>query len=116
MTDLLIHPVPAAPPAAPRVGRDVVDVAAGALTDSVAHDLAVVVAPSTGRFLAAVEPGERVAAGAVLGHVTGARGRADAVVAPVAGAVTDLLARPRQLIHRGVGLVWLERSGVAEAA
>jgi predicted deacylase len=116
MTDLLTHPLPAAPAAPPRPAPEVADLPAGALSDSVAHDLAVVVAPSTGRFRTAVEPGSRVGRGALLGHVTGGGGRADVVRAPVAGVVADLLARPKQLVHRGDGLAWLQRTGAAEAA
>jgi predicted deacylase len=107
MTDVLTRrPSPAPPePAVP----DEADAPGSALSCSVAHDLAVAVAPSTGRFRPAVQPGAHVPGGTVLGHVTGGGGRADAVVTPVPGIVADLLARPMQLVYRGQGLAWLQR-------
>lgn len=84
------------------------------LNGTVAEALAVAVAPSTGRF----HPAEvdEVACGTILGHVTGGKGRADAVMAPVHGAIAKLLVRPGQLVSRGQGLVWLQRGPDALAA
>jgi biotin carboxyl carrier protein len=86
----------------------VIDPPSSSLAGTVAEDLVLVVAPATGRF----RPSgiEAVAPGHLLGHVTGGQGRADAVVAPAAGAVARLLVRPNQLVMRGQGLVWLRRS------
>ena len=84
-----------------------VDAPTSSLRGTVAESLALAVAPSTGRF----QPVRTVAvqAGETLGFITGGKGRADEVVAPVAGAVARLLVRPGQLVTRGQGLVWLER-------
>jgi biotin carboxyl carrier protein len=112
MTDLLTR----MPPAPPATVADEAAAPGTALAGSVAHDLAVVVAPTTGRFRPAVEPGAAVVPGTVLGHVTGGGGRADAVVTPVAGLVADLLARPKQLVYRGQGLAWLQGDAVMEVA
>lgn len=86
------------------------DVPESALSDSVAHDLGVVVAPAMGRFRPIVDHG-LVQAGQLLGHITGGRGRADEVRVPVDGELRDLLVRPGQLVARGEGLVWLQRIG-----
>jgi biotin carboxyl carrier protein len=100
MTDLLTRidvPLPGALDAPP-----------SALSGSVAEDLVLAVAPSTGRF----QPSgaQRPDRGELLGHVTGGRGRADAVIAPVPGEVARVLVRPGQLVAKGQGLVWLCRS------
>lgn len=76
---------------------------------TVADRLAVAVAPSTGRFVPAVEAPASVRAGDVLGHITGGNGRADAVVAPIGAELREMLARPGQLVGLGQGLAWLER-------
>jgi biotin carboxyl carrier protein len=103
MTTLLVPDVPAAarPPDPP----------AAALAGSVAEGLVLAVAPATGRFRPLA--GEWVSGGGLLGHVTGGRGRADAVLAPVAGRVAGLLVRPGQLVRRGQALVWLQREVTA---
>jgi biotin carboxyl carrier protein len=89
------------------------DPPAAALHGTLAAGLVLAVAPSTGRFRPA--HGTTVAGGALLGHVTGGRGRADAVIAPERGEVAGLLARPGQLVRRGQPLVWLRRSAEAAA-
>jgi biotin carboxyl carrier protein len=107
MTDVLLRPAPSADDAPPSA----LDVPATSLTGTLAEALALVVAPTTGRFrpteVDAVRPGE------VLGHITGGRGRADAVVAPVGGEVARLLVRPGQLVRAGQQLVWLRAAEVA---
>ena len=83
------------------------DAPSSCLHGTVAEALALAVAPSTGRFRPA--EGGTVERGTVLGHITGGKGRADAVLAPVGGEVARLLVRPGQLVSRGQGLVWLQR-------
>ncbi len=90
-----------------------VDAPSSSLRGTVAESLAVAVAPSTGRFQPVRVPS--VAAGETLGFITGGKGRADEVVAPVAGTVARLLVRPGQLVSRGQGLVWLQRSDEGQA-
>lgn len=97
MAELLTAP---GPPVSPPHG--------GAFVGTVAECLALVVAPSTGRFRPDSRV-ERVLSGHLLGHVTGGRGRADEVRTPVSGRVRALLARPGQLVRAGQGLAWLER-------
>lgn len=105
MTSLLTRtPTPTGTQVGP---PSVLDPPASCLDGSVAERLALVVAPSTGRFHPAAEGTTRP--GEVVGHITGGQGRADAVVAPVAGEITRLLVRPGQLVSRGQGLVWLQR-------
>jgi predicted deacylase len=82
---------------------------AASFRGTVADRLGLVVAPTTGRFEPASEPG-RVTAGQLLGHITGGRGRADEVRTPVDAWLKDMLVRPRQLVRRGQALAWLERS------
>lgn len=89
---------------------------ASALRGTVAEELVVLVAPTTGRFRPHEDPvGRWYELGALLGHVTGGKGRADEVVAPVSATVADLLVRPGQLVHQGQGLAWLRRptAGIA---
>lgn len=87
-------------------------VATPELAGTVAEHLAVVVAPSTGRFRPAADLGTaRIAAGELVGHITGGRGRADEVRSPVDAAHGDLLARPGQLVAKGAGLLWMVRHG-----
>jgi multidrug efflux pump subunit AcrA (membrane-fusion protein) len=74
-----------------------------------AETLGLVVAPTTGRFEPTTVTG-RIRAGDLLGHITGGRGRADEVRAPVDARLKDLLVRPRQLVRRGQALAWLEVS------
>jgi biotin carboxyl carrier protein len=76
---------------------------------TVAESLAVVVAPSTGRFRPETTL-DHVEKGHVIGHVTGGRERADEVRMPIAGQVRALLARPGQLVYAGQALAWLDRS------
>ena len=111
---------------------------AAAFDGTTAERMVLAVAPTTGRFRPADEvahavhgakaaharhegheghegraaQGRTVPAGRVLGHVTGGRGRADAVMAPSAGRVHRLLARPGQLVFAGQALVWMERPAV----
>jgi hypothetical protein len=63
----------------------------------------IVVAPSRGRFLPSVTDGP-VTVGQVLGHVTGAHGRRDAVLAQNAGHLKATLRLPRQPVRCGTGL------------
>lgn len=80
---------------------------------SVAAALAVVVAPSSGRFQPLAAPvRRRVLTGQLLGHVTGGRGRADEVRSPLDGVVQDLLVRDGQIVRRGQGLIWLNREAI----
>lgn len=98
-------------PAAPEHGEP-----ASALLGTVAEDLAIVVAPATGRFRPAGDLyGRRFERGALIGHVTGGGGRADAVHAPARATVADLLVRPGQLVRQGQGLAWLHRAGSESA-
>lgn len=90
---------PTAPPA-----RDI-----DTLTGTGADGLGLVVAPTTGRFEPTPVSG-RVRAGDLLGHITGGRGRADEVRAPVDAWLESLLVRPRQLVRRGQALAWLQVS------
>jgi biotin carboxyl carrier protein len=83
---------------------------ATALSGSVAEELGVLVAPSTGRFRPEDGSVDRWhGPGALLGHITGGKGRADEVRMPVGATVADFLVRPGQLVHRGQGLAWLRR-------
>jgi biotin carboxyl carrier protein len=79
------------------------------LAGTVADTMGLVVAPTTGRFEPATTNG-RIRAGQVLGYITGGRGRADEVRAPVDARLKNLLVRPRQLVRRGQALAWLEVS------
>ena len=79
------------------------------LQGTCADSMGLVVAPTTGRFEPATGTG-RVRAGQLLGHITGGRGRADEVRAPVDALIKNLLVRPRQLVRRGQALAWLEIS------
>lgn len=116
MTDVLTRTLNGAPAATPS-SADRIDLAepASLLAGTVAASLAIAVAPSTGRFRPLVHPGATVAAGDVIGHITGGRGRADEVRVPAAADVQALLARAGQLVTRGQGLAWLHRS-TAETA
>ncbi|MDP8969956.1 MAG: hypothetical protein M3N52_05585 [Actinomycetota bacterium] len=91
------------------LGDSAVGAPASALAGTIAADLALVVAPSTGRFRPRPLAGPAVDAGELLGHVTGGRGRADEVRCPVDATVGDLLVRPGQLVAGGQGLLWLRR-------
>lgn len=75
---------------------------------TVAESLRLAASPSTGRFRAAVAPGDEVQAGDVLAFVTGSRDRADAVRSPADGVVRALLVRPGQLVATGRALVWVQ--------
>lgn len=79
------------------------------LEGTVADNLGLVVAPTTGRFEPMSVTG-RIRAGQLLGHITGGRGRADEVRSPVDARLKDLLVRPRQLVRAGQALAWLEVS------
>lgn len=90
---------------------------ATALRGTVAEELALVVAPTTGRFRPAGDlVGRWCERGSLVGHVTGGRGRADAVHAPADATVADLLVRPGQLVYAGQGLAWLHRACTAQEA
>jgi biotin carboxyl carrier protein len=97
----LPSPAPA-PPAAPAAEP-------ASLEGTCADTLGLVVAPTTGRFQPVAVIG-RVTAGQLIGHITGGRGRADEVLAPVDARLKNLLVRPRQLVRRGQALAWLEVS------
>jgi biotin carboxyl carrier protein len=94
--------------------------ASSVLQGSVAESLALVVAPSTGRFRpvadlavgSAGSPGAVVRSGQLLGHVTGGAGRADEVRSPWDARLCAPLVRAGQLVSRGQGLVWLSRDEV----
>jgi multidrug efflux pump subunit AcrA (membrane-fusion protein) len=79
------------------------------LKGTCADTMGLVVAPTTGRFEPATAVG-RVRAGELLGHITGGRGRADEVRAPVDAFLKNLLVRPRQLVRQGQALAWLDVS------
>lgn len=81
----------------------------GSLKGTCADTMGLVVAPTTGRFEPALV-GVRIRAGELLGHITGGRGRADEVRAPVDALLKDLLVRPRQLVRAGQALAWLDVS------
>jgi hypothetical protein len=66
----------------------------------------IVVAPSRGRFVPAVAGGP-ITVGQVLGHVTGARGRRDAVLAQNDGHLQATLRLPMQPVRCGAGLFWI---------
>jgi biotin carboxyl carrier protein len=104
MTDLLTREASA--PTHPVVDLDLLDPPASALASSVACTLVLVAAPSTGRYRPLLEEG-RTVRGKVLGHVTGGKGRADEVLAPVDGELARLLVRPGQLVFAGQGLAWI---------
>jgi hypothetical protein len=97
MTDLLSS-TPGSTPASPFAG-------------SVAADLALVVAPSAGRFQPLDDFGALMPlrTGDLIGHVIGGRGRTDAIHCPVDARLCDLLVRPGQAVTRGQGLAWLLR-------
>ena len=117
MTDLLTHDaLPAVQEDAPADVHTDADVPACALAGTVSHALTLAVAPSTGRFRPAVGIGDEVQRGAIVGHVTGGGGRADAVYAPVSAVVEAHLTRAGQLVKSGRGLVWLSQRGVKDAA
>lgn len=80
---------------------------------SVAEQLAVATAPSTGRFRPHGEAEGAVRVGQLLGHVTGGGGRADPVHCPVDAELRALLVRTGQLVTRGQGLVWLHTGEAA---
>lgn len=113
MTDVLTRArsLPAAAPAAPQPTAD----APAGLRGTVAECLVLAVAPTTGRFRPAPTAAEAgpVRAGALLGHITGGGGRADAVVAPADARLERILVRPGQLVTRGQALVWLSAADAA---
>lgn len=104
MTDLLTREASA--PSRPVVALDLLDPPASALAGSVACTLVLAAAPSTGRYRPLLEQG-RTATGQVLGHVTGGKGRADEVLAPIDGELARLLVRPGQLVFAGQSLAWI---------
>lgn len=79
------------------------------LAGTCADTMGLVVAPTTGRFEPQSISG-RVTAGQLIGHITGGRGRADEVRAPVDAWLKDVLVRPRQLVRAGQALAWLDVS------
>lgn len=104
MTDLLTR---AAAVQAPVDDLDVLDPPASAFAGSAACNLVLAAAPSTGRYRPVCTDG-RIAPGQVLGHVTGGKGRADAVLAPVHGELARLMVRPGQLVFAGQSLAWIQ--------
>jgi hypothetical protein len=114
----------------PRTGRAAVDLSdptrtaaphedtadsALALAGSVAEDLLVVVAVSRGRFRPCVETGQRVEAGAVIGHVLGREdragpSRADAVRMPATAVLDAFLVADVQSVRKGEALAWGHRT------
>ncbi len=78
------------------------------LAGSVAADMSLLAAPTTGRFRARVDSGI-VGPGTVVGVVTGGGGRADEVLVPVAAEVCGLLALDGQLVQAGQALAWIRR-------
>ena len=93
----------------PVTGSPAADSEPASLLGTCADSMGLVVAPTTGRFEPAIGTG-RVRAGQLLGHITGGRGRADEVRAPVDALLKNLLVRPRQLVRRGQALAWLDVS------
>lgn len=75
------------------------------LSGTAAERLVVLVAPANGRFSPALVEGA-VAAGDVVAHVAGGRGRRDDVRSPVDATLRGLLTRPGQLVVRGDALAW----------
>lgn len=100
---LISAPIPPIPPAAHAAlpGAD--------LAGSTAEALVVIVAPCNGRFRPVLSHG-RAAAGALVGHVTGGRGRAEEVHLPAAATIQGLLALPGHLVIRGQALAWARRT------
>ena len=94
------HPPRSAPPAA----RALPEPPGVGLEGSTASRLLVVVARFHGRFRPVVTQGT-VAAGALLGHITGG-GRKEQVRAPAAIDVQGLLALPGHLVSPGQALLW----------
>lgn len=92
-------------PRSDEIRLDEIQLFAGTTADR----MAVAVAPSTGRFVPAVEAPAVLAPGDLLGHITGGNGRADEVLAPVGATLREMLARPGQLVGLGQGLAYLER-------
>jgi hypothetical protein len=111
-----LPPPLSAPPLVPRdpseFGVDG-DAPASTLAGSVAADMGVLTAPSTGRFRALLRGGV-AAAGTALGSVTGGAGRVDEIRVPVAAEICGLLALDGQLVQLGQVLAWVrlvERGG-----
>jgi biotin carboxyl carrier protein len=96
--DVAVRAVEATPAGAPE------------FSGSVAAGVRLAVAPTTGRFRPAVQPGDTVEAGALLGWTTGGRGRADDVRAPSGGVVRALLVRSGQLVQARRALLWIDES------
>ncbi|MPZ89026.1 MAG: hypothetical protein GEU81_13345 [Nitriliruptorales bacterium] len=84
------------------------DEPASVLLGSVAAGMALVVAPSIGRFRPLVDTG-LVASGTVIAVVNGGGGRADDVRVPVAAEVRGLLALEGQTVQTGQALAWVRR-------
>lgn len=87
------------------------DAPATTLAGSVAADLGLLTAPTTGRFRALVEQGV-VGPGTVLGEVTGGGGRVDPIRVPVAAELCGLLALDGQRVQAGQALAWVRRLDV----
>lgn len=90
------------------------DAPASTLAGSVAADMGLLAAPTTGRFRAHVEHGV-VGPGTVLGEVTGGGGRVDEIRVPVAAELCGLLALDGQLVQTGQALAWVRRLDPAAA-
>lgn len=100
--------VPATPIAVEAASPQAGEEPASSLDGTPAALMSLVVAPSTGRFRPLVDAG-RVAAGTVIGLVTGGAGRADEVRIPVAAELRGLLATTGQLVRVGQALAWALR-------
>ena len=70
--------------------------------------LVLAVAPTAGRFQAALAAG-RVRAGEVIGHVVAGATRRAEVLAPVDAAPGGLLVRDGQQVMAGQAVVWMTR-------
>jgi hypothetical protein len=105
MSPVTLTPRPAAP-ATP---------ASADLAGSTAERLVLIVAPANGRFRPVVAEGT-VEAGGLVAHITGGRGRSDAVASPVRAAIQGLLALPGHLVVRGQALAWAHVADSGSAA
>jgi hypothetical protein len=107
----LLHPPVAAPglPPGEVVSMDM-DAPASTFAGSVAAEMSLLVAPTTGRFRPRAGLG-LVGRGALIGVVTGGGGRVSEVRAPLAAEVCGLLAIDGQLVQAGQALAWIRRVG-----
>ena len=85
------------------------------LAGSTAERMVLIVAPANGRFHPVVSEGS-VEAGGLIAHITGGRGRSDAVASPARLAIRGLLALPGHLVVRGQALAWAQVADGGAAA